>query len=395
MIDFKRLERVCNMPIKNFRGMGRYDKTGRYVFIPSNNLKPATMLAVAHLDTVRQETNFRWDNNNVYSPRLDNRLGTYIILELLPKYLKKLGYTDVSYDILLTEDEEMGNSTAQYFKTDKPYNFMFSFDRTGRDVVMYQFENDRDVTRLEGAGFAVGIGSYSDIAELDTLKCAGYNIGCGMTDYHSVRASAPIRTIQSNVIKWADFLGEFHDTPMPVDAKPRYSAYTYYGRWSEDDYAYTTTYKSKYITNPTTVTLSSPAYNASTYDICPNCNKAWVGDVDNHTYDITRDVFTCGKVVYPFSSYAGTKCPNCGGYHHVPDGKHTYNENLTRYSCNVEKYVPMPAPDVCYYCSTQLTDDDIDSMDLYDMCKACSDYLSDGGEVAKLTSWTQYKRKNL
>ena len=74
MLDLKKLERVCNLPTENFRGMGKYDKGGDYILIQRPG---ATMLAVGHLDSVQKATTFRWNRKNVYSPRLDNRLGVY------------------------------------------------------------------------------------------------------------------------------------------------------------------------------------------------------------------------------------------------------------------------------------------------------------------------------
>ncbi|MCP6726064.1 hypothetical protein NL526_28810, partial [Klebsiella pneumoniae] len=66
----------------------------------------------------------------------DDRLGLYYIMEILPS----LG---INVDVLLTTDEEIGQSSASEFKKaeGKQYNWMFMFDRHGYgNVVMYQYE---------------------------------------------------------------------------------------------------------------------------------------------------------------------------------------------------------------------------------------------------------------
>src|SRR5690606_30970976 len=108
-------------------------------------------------------------------------------------------------DVLLTENEEMCMSTAQYFEAEKQYNWMFSFDRMGDDVVTYQYDNANMKQLLMSYGFDVGFGSYSDIVELDHLGCWGMNIGCGMHDYHSQKAYADIKELADQVDKFTQF----------------------------------------------------------------------------------------------------------------------------------------------------------------------------------------------
>ena len=71
-----------------------------------------SVLGVAHLDHVQQAKHFRVEPREedlvVYNPRLDNRLGVYLLLDLLPE----LG---LGFDVLLTMDEEIGESTASKF----------------------------------------------------------------------------------------------------------------------------------------------------------------------------------------------------------------------------------------------------------------------------------------
>lgn len=145
------------------------------------------VLAVAHLDSVSDEKRCEITDTAggllVTSPSLDDRLGAYVILDLLPK----LGIT---VDWLLTTGEEVGDSTAADFEADKDYNWSFGFDRGGTDVVLYQYETDHLVDLVRATGATVGNGSYSDISYLDHLGCAGVNWGVGYRDYHGPRAHA-------------------------------------------------------------------------------------------------------------------------------------------------------------------------------------------------------------
>lgn len=148
------------------------------------------ILAVAHLDSVQDDGTCTVVDTAAgplaVSGTLDDRLGVYVILELLPK----LGIT---CDWLLTTDEEIGQSTAGDFYPEdmhKSYNWMFQFDRGGTDVVMYDYETPDLCDLVEASGARVGMGSFSDICMLEHLECAGFNWGVGYQDYHGPRAHA-------------------------------------------------------------------------------------------------------------------------------------------------------------------------------------------------------------
>jgi hypothetical protein len=150
------------------------------------------ILAVAHLDTVQDDRTCQVIDTAAgllaVSGGLDDRLGVYVILDLLPK----LGLT---FDILLTTDEERGMTTATEFNEDfrdggKQYNHIIEFDRGGTDVVMYDYETPEYAAMVEDAGAQVGIGIYSDICELEDLGCAAFNWGVGYEEYHSPKSHA-------------------------------------------------------------------------------------------------------------------------------------------------------------------------------------------------------------
>jgi hypothetical protein len=169
---------------------GRNDRP-RFYYYKDNG---SNILGIAHLDSVQDDGTANIVETNagllVTSGTLDDRLGAYVILDLLPQ----LG---VKVDWLLTTDEEIAASTAEDFAYDwchtpsmKSYDWMFQFDRGGTDVVMYQYETPDLCDLVEEAGARVGSGSFSDICYLDPLGCAGLNWGVGYQDYHGPRAHA-------------------------------------------------------------------------------------------------------------------------------------------------------------------------------------------------------------
>jgi hypothetical protein len=187
----------------------------------------ASILAVAHLDSVQDCTHFHKidikGQDYVLNASLDDRLGAYTILHLLPS----LG---LKYDILLTEGEEMGRSTAAHFipPAGKKYKWMFSFDRRLDDVVMYQYDSKFGRKKLKSADFKIGDGSFSDIAFLDHLNCMGFNIGVGYDNEHSAWAIMDVTMYLSQIKKFIKFYNlykglHFRYTYTP----PKYYTYSY------------------------------------------------------------------------------------------------------------------------------------------------------------------------
>ena len=139
-------------------------------------------------DTVNTAKHFhRLDINGydaVLCPTLDDRLGIYTICSLLPTLIGP--YT---YDVLITEGEESGASTAAAFTPPdgKQYNWVVEFDRRGTDVVLYQYEGNKDmVAALKAAGYKIGVGTFTDISKLEFLGTTCVNIGVGYNNEHSI-----------------------------------------------------------------------------------------------------------------------------------------------------------------------------------------------------------------
>lgn len=189
-------------------GFKRYKtKNNRFYWFKDNG---ADILAVAHLDSIQKPSHFKYvkvdnDETFIFSPVLDDRLGVYVITD----YLIKEG---LKYDILLTTDEEKGQTTAQFFETTKQYKWGFSFDRTGDDVVLYKYDTPIFSNAITDVGFTIGYGSYSDISELDFLGCSFLNIGVGYYDYHSKKAFARTSDLLSQMDKFIKFYNLNKDT---------------------------------------------------------------------------------------------------------------------------------------------------------------------------------------
>ena len=203
--DASVLATICMADESYFEKYGQtYNKDGgkgKFAFYCKDDV--SDVLGVAHMDSVQKGKDFgvaKYVSGKelVMSPTLDDRLGVYVICELLPK----LG---IKTDLLLTTDEESGNSTAKHFETTKRYKWMFQFDRTGGDVVMYQYDNPELRKKLEAAGFKCAQGSASDISKLSDLGCSGMNFGVGYEDYHWERAWADLNVTFDQVAKFMKF----------------------------------------------------------------------------------------------------------------------------------------------------------------------------------------------
>jgi hypothetical protein len=165
------------------------------------------ILAVAHCDSVTCDTDhFFTKNGIVWCTRLDDRLGVFAILNVLPV----LG---IPVDILLTDGEETCNSTAKHFhipELEGRYNWIVQFDRRGTDVVTYQF--DEMDPHIKKHICDPGYGSYSDICELDWLGCAAMNVGVGYHDEHTLGSHAKLWEFRSQMRKFKNFYENMKDT---------------------------------------------------------------------------------------------------------------------------------------------------------------------------------------
>lgn len=241
------LHKYCTLSIEEIWRINgaeiRNGNSGRHGFIDNGG----DVLAVAHLDIaggVKHLQNlFKVTAGNVvHSVALDDRLGAYLICDFLPS----LG---LKYDILLTENEEIGASTAADFKANgKNYNWIFQFDRRGNDVVLYEYDCKPLENSLIDHGFRVGTGSFSDICYLEDLEVKGMNFGTGYFSEHTRICHANLKITAQQIDRFLSFYGEYQDKKMYHEPLAyTYSAYLpvtkKYGKWN--NYSYGTHYSNK------------------------------------------------------------------------------------------------------------------------------------------------------
>lgn len=201
----KQLRKTCLAQITAFERLGDVEQTPHGPLIHID--RGSKVLAVAHLDHVVKTRPVMRDTV-ISCGQLDDRLGAWVILFLLP-------YLGINVDVLLTDSEETGQSTAQYFVPPKDYNWVVEFDRRGTDVVLYQYDSPSNRELLEEAGFSIGVGSFSDISYLD-IGVSGFNIGVGYHNEHTRFCYADLRDTIDNVALFADFYRLHADTLIPA-----------------------------------------------------------------------------------------------------------------------------------------------------------------------------------
>lgn len=213
MINFSKLKFYCTAKREYFFSKYRkhtysFANRQRYIYIPGFD----NVLAVAHLDHVGEPITIppTSDKDKYFSSiALDDRLGVYVILEVLPE----LG---IFPSVLLTEDEEIGISSAAWFEdTTRQYNWMFQFDRQGVDVVMYQYDSDENRKLLSSYGFKFNRGSFSDICYLAHLGITGYNFGTAYWLQHSNDCFMLSDELIKQINRFATFYHDQKNTPRP------------------------------------------------------------------------------------------------------------------------------------------------------------------------------------
>jgi hypothetical protein len=229
-INYTKLKQICRKKTKDFHSYGKKVEclNGLSYFYKDNG---SNILAVGHLDSVQGFRNFNPvklpTGQRIYCSNLDDRLGVYLIVDYLQKEL------GIQFDILLTDGEEKGQSTARYFKPPpgKEYNWMFQFDRTGSGAVLYKYHGLEIKEALTSVGIDISTGSYSDICELEKLECKGINFGTAYYDYHGVNAYVERNELLVQIGKFVDFYKIYKDTKF--SHTPRWNSFSF-----EDGFSY-------------------------------------------------------------------------------------------------------------------------------------------------------------
>ncbi len=206
---YKKLRSRCLSSIESFSDEGVVTNTPNGPLIFRDN--DSDILAVAHLDTVRQDRHFGFEKSKsdiLYNCQLDDRLGAWIILDVLPEH-------DITVDVLLTTEEESCMSTAEYFTHNKQYNWLVEFDRAGTDVVTYKYRNTNWLNALRNEGNRIKFGSYSDICVLEHLEAQAVNWGIGSYDGHNRESWCSISELNKAIDRFVEFYKINHEIYFP------------------------------------------------------------------------------------------------------------------------------------------------------------------------------------
>lgn len=226
-INLERLEYFCELEEWEFyKFVDEVIETPHGVMMIKNRGNP--ILGVGHLDTVQQERVFKHEGNKFFAPQLDDRLGVYLLLEVLPS----MGF---DFDLLLTDSEEVGQSTAQYYQyytnAAKSYNWMLEIDRFGAsDAALYQYYNKYLADLIRTVDLSPSNGSNTDIAYLDGIGISGVNFSCAYQQNHSMNAYVDLVKLDGIIPKIIDFIVKYQHTRIPFkpDPIPVTTSYSYY-----------------------------------------------------------------------------------------------------------------------------------------------------------------------
>lgn len=313
----ERLRKICQMKEYEFKKYGKVTltKDGPYIFIG----RGSNVLGVAHLDTVGSNRKVRFFESTKFGPgiqcqQLDDRLGAFVLLELLPQM-------GVNCDVLLTVGEESGLSTGAHFKPTKDYNWMFQFDRSGTDVVMYDYEDNELIQRVVDAGFVAGWGTFSDISMMEHMGIKAINVGVGYHMAHTAQCFAYLKDTASMVETFKEFYELNKDEHMEHEEVfgHKWGKTGYWREWEDnygtkDDTTYPTG-KSNYhpgLTNK----CDWCGYWYSDYDMCEwdeECCKNCQDDTYDNEFtfkdDRMKECEYCGDNF--FASAGFTYCVRC------------------------------------------------------------------------------------
>lgn len=300
----------CTDPISAFACLGKTIETrdGPLTHID----RGANVLCVAHLDFVEwtDYPHLTRSGKMIRAGQLDDRLGAWCALDLLPA----LG---VVTDVLLTDSEEVGRSTAQHYIADKEYNWLVQFDRSGTDVVMYDYDCASNRQILSKFDFPIGHGSFTDICWLDHLEVSGFNIGTGYYRQHTKNCHAYIRETLTNAKRFRRMWQEYKDVKIPAPEKTSgkgyrrgYSTYA----WN-DDYDYYGSYSARKTPSCDGYPQSIPVYD---YDYTDDDTILDASPEDREGMYLSEeyDKYVLSELLR--SDDLEYQCPGCMGWNNSP-----------------------------------------------------------------------------
>ena len=200
-----------------FERIEKHGKRQRYLYRPG--IRDESPLLICHADTVLSSPAYQYDSwtGVVTSSELDDRLGIAVLLAIIQSSGKDcIHLSDCA--ILITDNEEIGQSTSALFAGDckqnperfgKP-NWLMNFDRRGTDSVCYGYENDTFSSLLRHCGHTIGTGTCSDISRMESLGVSGVNVGIGYHGEHSLKCRAYLRDTLQSILAAECFCSQFH-----------------------------------------------------------------------------------------------------------------------------------------------------------------------------------------
>jgi putative aminopeptidase FrvX len=145
-------------------------------------------------------------NEIIWASGLDDRLGIMMAFHALNKY-------KIKADLLITDNEEWAQSTAQYHSL-KQYNWIIGLDRGGIDYVDYglcapSFHQIMQYMIKVKNGF----GTFSDISFLRTnISCI--NLGIGYYNAHSESSYCKIDEVNLALKRFLVLYKYYHKIPF-------------------------------------------------------------------------------------------------------------------------------------------------------------------------------------
>lgn len=305
-MDFLKLHLRCKATVDELMNeLGGVSSWASYD--PSDNIVEGTLesyafkdngsniLCVAHCDTLHSDSGVYPvklpSETLVFCQKCDDRLGVYTILDLLPS----LG---VNMDILLTMNEERGQSTARLFKTDKKYDWIVEFDRNGMDAVTYSY-GDKEWHDVLEEYFIVNHGSFSDISDLQHLHCKAFNVGVGYHDEHNLRSFFVLEEYRQQISRFIAFYDKHRNSHFTHEKREIPTYMSQGGFWNAYGYGWgNRMYDDDYLYTPKTM----PSLARTERDVLKDCEYAHYCKVcDEWFYE--EDTIT---------TVEGSECPYCG-----------------------------------------------------------------------------------
>jgi len=252
-----------------FEHVEKQGKRQRYLYRPG--IRDDSPLLICHADTVLESSAYQYDSRTgiVVSSELDDRLGIAVLLTIIQSSGKDcIHLSDCA--ILITDNEETGQSTSALFSKDceqnpgrfgRP-NWLMNFDRRGTDSVCYGYENDTFSSLLNHCGHTIGQGTCSDISRMESLGVSGVNVGIGYHNEHSLKCHAYLRDTLQSMLRAECFCSQFHHLRLEF-TPPKKHVFANYSLPVSKPYQY-----GKYVPKPSAV--SNP-YQWSNDLICDDC----------------------------------------------------------------------------------------------------------------------------